>query len=551
MNVEVRDHDIRIRTEKEIALKLGARYIKDNLYQLPKTIDAVKDLMEYSNNIELSSLYERMNRSRNALLYLKKLPVEMKPLRPYQAQDVLFLSRIPHGAIFNEQRTGKTPTLLSLIKLQGYKKNILIVPAGLVLNWKKECEIWLPGTKVFAIKGPKKQRVKLYQAASEQESYVMIISYDTLKQAEELNNITHTLNVKGLGKPFDSISVDEAHNIRNRKSQRTKAIKEIGKYAEHRYALTGTPAVKNGFDVWSILNFLYPEKFSSYWAFLDRYFEMKRDFFSGTMQPTGAYTRREELEGMLALMGTNRKRKEVMEWLPDKQYTAIPIDLTPKQRKVYEDILETFRYEEDGENKVDAPSVLAQLIRLRQVCLAPSMLGIKAPSAKEEFLLEWLQDHPEPVIIFSQFTSYLKELQKKITENLKEPVVMINGELTSKQKEQSVQDFQSGKARILLANIDAAGTGFCLDAAETTIFLDKHFNPASNMQAEDRMVPISKDRIHKMDVISLVAAETVDEKIETLLQNKFSIVEVINNGGINALDRIFKELKANEKQLQN
>lgn len=544
MNVEIRDHDIRIRTEKEIALKLGARYIRDNLYQLPKTIDAVKDLMEYSNNIEISSLYERMNRSRHALLHLKKLPVEMKPLRPYQAQDVLFLSRIPHGAIFNEQRTGKTPTLLSLIKLQGYKKNILIVPAGLVLNWKKECEAWLPGIKVFAIKGPKRQREKLYQAVSEQESYVMIISYDTLKQAEELNIIIqHLVNTTGLGKPFDSISVDEAHNIRNRKSQRTKAIKEIGKYAQHRYALTGTPAVKNGFDVWSILNFLYPEKFSSYWAFLDRYFEMKKDFFSGTMQPTGAYTRREELEGMLALMGTNRKRKEVMEWLPDKQYTTIPIDLTPKQRKAYEDVLETFRYEEDGENKVDAPSVLAQLIRLRQVCLAPSMLGIKAPSAKEEFLMEWLQDHPEPVIIFSQFTSYLKVLQTKITENLKEPVVMINGELTGKQKEHSVEAFQQGTTRILLANIKAAGVGFTLDKAEVTIFMDKEWNPADNLQAEDRMVPVSKEKIHKMDVISLVAADTVDEKIETLLNHKYNIVEVINSGGLNALDRIYKELK--------
>lgn len=541
MNVEIRDNDIRIFTDKETAQKLGARYIKDRVYQLPKTLDAVQDLMKYSNNIELKLLKDRMEQGRNKLLQLKSyedinLPGYEK-LRPYQRVDVFFLSKLKNAAVFNQQRTGKSPSLLSLFRYKGFKKMIVIVPAGLKLNWEKECHVWLPGIKTFVIRGPKKQRERAYQKASEQESFVMIVSYDTLKQKDEIPLLTAHVP------EFDAVAVDEAHNIRNRKSQRTVAVKAVGKLAKHRYALTGTPAVKNGYDVFSILQFLYPEKFSSYWGFLDRYFEMKKDFFSGTQQPTGKYKRQTELENMLALMGTNRKRKEVMPWLPDKQYTTIPIELTPKQRKAYEKVLTEFEYEEDGVMKVDAPSVLAQVIRLRQICLAPSMLDIQAPSAKEEFLLEWLSDNQEPVIIFSQFTSYLKNLCTKLEENLKEKVVMIHGELTGKQKEESVTNFQQGKARILLANIEAAGTGFTLDRASTTIFLDKEWNPTDNLQAEDRMVPVSKERIHKMDVISLVAVDTIDEKIDTLLQNKYDIIQVINNGGLNALDRIYKELK--------
>ena len=217
--------------------------------------------------------------------------------------------------------------------------------------------------------------------------------------------------------------------------------------------------------------------------------------------------------------------------------------MTPKQRKAYQDIEETFEFlEDDGEVKVDAPSVLAQMTRLRQVCLAPSILDIKAPSAKEEFLLEWLQDNNEPVIIFSMFTSYLEDLKDMIEDKLKEKVVRINGRMSVGEKQQAAEQFQSGGSRILLANIEAAGTGFTLDKAQTTIFLDKHWNPVQNEQAEDRMVPVSKDRVHKMNVISLVAQKSYDEIIDTLLQHKHNITSVINQGGITALKRLYKQI---------
>jgi SNF2 family DNA or RNA helicase len=479
-----------------------------------------------------------MLQGRNKILQLKmprdvELP-GFERLRPYQRVDVNFLSKLPSGALFNQQRTGKSPSIISLFKLKNFKKIVLVVPAGLILSWKKEVEEWYEGIKVFAIKGSKKQREKIYQTLSELESYALIMSYDTLKLKNELDSLlAHSCVVQ-----FDAVAVDEIHNIRNRKSQRTLAVNALGKLAKHRYGLTGTPSVSRGYDVFSILHFLFPERFSSYWSFLERYFEMKTEFFSGTKQPTGKYIRQEELEDILAMISTNRKRKEVMEWLPDKTYMTIEVEMSAKQRKAYVDMLETFIVEEDGKIISDASSVLAQLTRLRQICLSPHLLNIKAPSAKEDFLLEWLQDNPEPVIIFSQFTSYLKQL----AETIEEEVVMIHGEMSGKQKQESVEHFQSGKTRILLANIEAAGTGFTLDRAETTVFLDKHWNPASNLQAEDRMVPVSKERIHKMTVISLVASDSYDEKLDLILQHKHNVTEIINSGGLRAIDRLYKEL---------
>jgi SNF2 family DNA or RNA helicase len=103
-----------------------------------------------------------------------------------------------------------------------------------------------------------------------------------------------------------------------------------------------------------------------------------------------------------------------MQCVPPKQYQKIEVEMPPKQRKAYEEMLHLFTVEEAG---VDAPSVLAQLTRLRQICLAPELLNIAAPSAKEQFILEWLENNPnEQVIIFSNFSSYLKKLAQRIGE---------------------------------------------------------------------------------------------------------------------------------------
>jgi SNF2 family DNA or RNA helicase len=550
VNVEIRENEIRIETDKPTAAKLGAHFIKGNIYKLPKTIDAVSDLRRFTPDDdvgnELSKLRKSMIAKRDVLMQQKKRQGTYGNLRPYQAQDLNFLRLLPNAGIFNEQRTGKTPTTISLMKFKKFKRIIIVCPAGLALNWQKEWDKWHGEVKATVIKGNKTKRAKLYQTLSEQESFALIVSYDTLKLGYKDTSDNHVYDeVYTIRKNFgmiDALVIDEAHYIRHRKSLRTIAVKTLGGYAKHRYALTGTPAVKDGYDIWSILNFLYPNKFTSYWQFLERYFEMKEDMWSKTKQPTGKYIRKEALEDILGMISTNRKRAEVMDWLPDKQYTTIPIELTPKQNKVYEKVRDEFEYEENGELLIDCPSHLAQLTRLRQVCLAPSILKIKAPSAKEEFLVEWLQNNSEPVIIFSNFTGYLKELRETLNQKLKEEVVMIHGEMGATHKQQSVELFQKGEARILLANIIAAGTGYTLDRATTTIFLDKAWNPTDNLQAEDRMVPTSKERNHKMDVISLVAEDTYDEVIDKLLEHKYDITSVINNGGIKALERLYREL---------
>ena len=520
--------------EKDKAEHMGAVWNdRMDLYRLPNTIGVLKELklMNKLSDHGLRHLkIKHIRRMKFLTLKNREDAAGSDKLRPYQRVDVSYLKHLDAAGIFNEQRTGKTPTTLTLLEEKGFKKIIIVVPAGLMLNWEDEVEQWTHLVPYLA-KGKKKQREKLYTSLQEfLTGYCLIISYETLR-----NDLTNILQLVAKTKT-ETIVLDEAHRLRSyspnpkKGSQVAKAVMKIGHRIPHRYALTGTPVVKEGEEIWKILHFLYPDRFPGYWQFLDRYFEVKHNGFG---QEVKGYKRKDELQEILSLISVNRKRREVMKWLPRKQYQTIKLEMNDKQRKVYESVRDTFVYED----VIDAPSVLAQLTRLRQIATAPGLLVGDVPSEKEKFVLEWLQDHPnESIVIFGTFSSYLEKLQGKI-----EGSELITGGVSKNERDRITRDFQAGRTKVLLANIKAAGVGLTLDKGETIIFLDKEYNPSDNEQAEDRIVPTSKERNHSMHIISLVMQDTVEEAIHGLLKHKHDITKVINNGGIEALERLWKE----------
>jgi SNF2 family DNA or RNA helicase len=495
------------------AKQLDAIWVKsEKCYKLPNTLGALREL--HKQGFDVAEYGKKKAEQRKQLLefkYLKPVTPLDNRLRPYQHQDINFLQELPHAGIFSEMRTGKTPTTLKLIEWEGHEKVIVICPASLVLNWKKEVETWT-NYECFGVTGTKSKRSKLYQEWNSKKGF-LILSKDTAKADADL------LNFKDY-----ALIVDEAHFLRNYQTKQSKAVFHLGKHATKRLALTGTPSTNKGADIYGILHFLYPSRFSSYWSFVDRYFKTW-DSPWGAKEISG-YKRKEELQEILDLISVQRKRSEVMQWIPPKQHQTITLEMAPKQRKAYDEMLHIFTVEEAD---VDASGVLAQLTRLRQICLAPELLEINAPSAKEQFILEWLEDNPdEQVIIFSNFSSYLKKLKaildKKQIEN-----GMIIGETSKELRNSYVGHFQQGHTRVLLANIQAAGTGLTLDAAGTVIFLDRAYTPSDNAQAEDRIVPTTQQANQSCTIIDVVCKNSVDETINDLLKKKKSVIEVINN----------------------
>lgn len=502
---------------EQTARSLDAVWVKSkNAYKVPNTLGALREL--HKAGYDVAEYGKKKAEARETMLKIKNAsmanvaPVYSYGLRGYQNADIGFLRFLPHAAIFNEQRTGKTPTTLKLLEAEGHEKIIIICPASLVLNWKKEVETWTNYT-CLAVNGAKQKRSKTYMEWTLNKG-CLVLSKDTAKADFDLLK-----NEKDY-----ALVVDEAHFLRNYKSQQSKAVFQLGKNASKRLALTGTPAVNKGDNLYGILHFLYPSRFSSYWAFVERYFKTWSSPW-GVREVSG-YKRKEELQEILDLISVQRKRSEVMQWIPPKQYQTIALEMDKKQRKAYDEMLYLFTVEEAD---LDAPSVLAQLTRLRQICLAPELLNIAAPSAKEQFILEWLENNPnEQVIIFSNFSSYLTNLRTLLWKK-QYKVDIITGKTAKERRKFVVDKFQEGKIKVLLANIQAAGVGLTLDKASTVIFLDRAYTPSENAQAEDRIVPTTENSNQDCMIIDVVCENSIDEHINDILSKKKSVIEVVNN----------------------
>ena len=447
--------------------------------------------------------------------------MESKSLRKYQRDDAQFLASIPCSACFNEQRTGKTPTALEVVRLRKLQEErvLIITTASSLFQWKEEYETWL-GKPCQVCSGTPTQKLK----AIGSWTHGLIVSLDSFKATENREGLIEPI----LSREPKMVILDEAHKIKNPKSANAKAIFKT-KNIPYRLALTGTPAQGKPYDVFSILKFLFPSDFGSYWKFIDEYFQIEENVIWQNGKPRRFKTydnfrpdKAAQLQGILNTFSTQRKRKDVMPWLPDKFYEKVKLSPTREQKKYLKELEETYRTED-----IVTTGVLDRLVRYRQICLDPELLGLNGKSPKTEWILQYLKDYPdEQIIIFSKFTSYLI----KLSEELQTSWALLVGSTPAKQRGQFIKDFQAGKFKVFLINIDAGKEALTLDAAETTIFTDKFPPIGSIEQAEDRFIASTEEKAHKAHkIVELMITDTFDEQIYKLLEKRKSETDIINN----------------------
>lgn len=519
-------------------MRLGAAYVKSQkAYKIPISKVVIQELMEEVENPErIKKLAKSIDNYYELCYNIKELKniktryAKGERLREYQKVDVEFLKMRSASAVFNEQRTGKTPTALKAFDSAGkMDKAIIVCPSGLKLNWQRELETWCfrPST---VITGTPKQREKVYEAFKKAKHKVIIISYETLRQ--DISKLE--------GVEFTGLIVDEAHRLRNFKTLQSKALYKLRKTAANVLALTGTPAVNHPSDIFGILKLLRPSKYTSYWYFIERYFGYVETRYGRELLAIKK-EREAELTEILYTVSVQRKRKDVMEWIPKVTERTIPLEVSSEQTKYINQIINEFRVED-----MDIPNVITQLTRLRQVCLSPSLLvdGAKT-SPKTQFLKEFVEDNDGSVLVFSSFTSYLKELKTVFPD-----AVLLTGEQSQAEKQAAVDAIQSGKAKIMLSNIIAGGVGWTLDRVDTIVFTDKSFNPVDNAQAQDRFVPTKQDEEYgAKQIITLIMKDTIENKVEEVLETKMNVIKFVNDYGLNELVNFDKKEHNNNASL--
>lgn len=442
-------------------------------------------------------------------------------LRPYQIEDANFLTSMPCSACFNEQRTGKTPTALETIKLRGLtdERVLIITTASSTFQWAEEYYRWL-NKPCLVCTGTPKQKEKII----EEWTHGLVISIDSFKMTKTSEGLVGPI----LKKKPKLVILDEAHKIKDPKSANAQALFKTSQ-VPYRLALTGTPAPGKPYDIYSILRFLFPGDFRGYWKFIEHFFIIEDEtiYVKGKPQTFKTYEhfkpeKDHELQELLDTFSTQRKRKDVMPWLPEKFYNKVKLEPTKEQKKYLKELEETYKT-----GDIITTGVLDRLIRYRQICLDPGLLNLKGKSPKTEWIKQYVKDNPdEHIIIFSKFTSYLYRL----AEQLDTTWALIVGDTPLAQRGQFVKDFQQKKFQVMLINLDAGKEALTLDAAETTIFTDKFPPVGAIEQAEDRFVASTPDKAHKNHkIIELMMTGTYDEKLYSLLEERKEETDIIND----------------------
>lgn len=465
-------------------------------------------LLKRIKQIDQDTLDIWLNKRHTNISFLKT----DKNLRQYQIEGVnKILNRNGVCGVFDQQRLGKTPMVLFSLKIIKPTTTLIVVPKSLLQNWYDECVKWYTDSVVI-VKGTNIQRKKIYNKPFK----VFITTYQL---------ISHDIH---LIPKIDCMIIDEAHRMRNFKGIRSKnspiSVKAIIKKsyeAKYKIAITGTPAPNKPENIYPILHFLYPTIFTSYWYFIDYYFETEEKYISRdqTIQEVAGFKphKQEELQDFLDYISLQRKRKEYMKWIPKVNKKIINTSLSKEEEKWYNDIVHTYECEELG---INCSNSLSQMVALRRItCQSKEKLN---------WILDYIKDYPdESIIIVSEFTSYLKEIQPKIKNSR-----IIIGETDSSKRKEIENSFNKGEFTVLLANIDCIKEGMKLEQCATMIVIDPSLTYTDNEQLEDRIIPtteeiaINKD---KQQIIYLIIKDTIDQYIRIQLNNKRTKVEIINN----------------------
>ena len=455
------------------------------------------------------------------------IPATVKAdLRPYQKDGFDFLAHLVQiklgGILADDMGLGKTlQTLTWLAWLKDRNKknpkpSLVICPASVLHNWRREAEKFVPDLKVLVLESGA-ARHNLRKQIPEHD--IIVTNYALLRRdLEELNKFA-----------FRAVILDEAQFIKNPGAQVTQSVKQIK--SECRLALTGTPLENRLLDLWSIVDFIQPTYLGTQEHFIETY-EPK----GGDDAESAQRIARRQLSAKLRPLLLRRLKKHVAKDLPDRIEERRDCPLGEDQRKLYLAELRRSRDQimqavaEQGLNK-SKMHVLAALTRLRQVCCHPALVGNDSPSGKTETLFELLDTlvhDGQKVLVFSQFVQMLTLLEKECrARNI--TTHTLTGQ--TKDRQEVVNAFQSDpNPGVFLLSLRAAGTGLNLTNASYVVLYDPWWNPAVEAQAIDRSHRIGQTQT--VNAYRLIAPGTVEEKIWELQQSKAkTIADVLGEEG--------------------
>ena len=516
---------------------LGLENIKDNEVYIDKSkVLYIQEKLKDRNlsfikggNVLQEIVGKLLNKEFKRKLVPRALNAE---LRPYQKEGFKWINEITDlgfgGVLADDMGLGKTLQIIAFLLSQKKSKSIVVVPTSVIYNWMDEFEKFAPSIRVGLVHGSKSKRdkvlrdfkrglgIKIEEENLKEKSYekydVLLTTYGTLKNDEKAyENLS-----------FDYCIIDEAQNIKNPSAQATLSVKNIKSRCN--IALTGTPIENNLMELWSIFDFVMPGYLFTKERFRERFILDESNL--------------SELKSLITPFILRRLKEDVLSELPEKLEKKYLVEMKGKQKQLYSFYVKAIKNqlnenkssEKSGRDKIN---LFAYLTKLREICLDPSLVvpDYTGESSKLTVVKEIVKDASESgkkILLFSQFTSVLQKIEEDFK---KEDIsyLYLDGGTSAKDRVERVKKFnEDSNIKVFLISLKAGGVGLNLTSASVVIHFDPWWNPAVEDQATDRAHRFGQE--NKVEVIKLVAKDTIEEKIVLMQEDKRELIQSLMDG---------------------
>ena len=473
-------------------------------------------------------------------------------LRPYQVEGYRWLTFLYEhrmgGILADDMGLGKTVQALALLAhaieehraaapVEPFAPFLVVAPTSVITNWAAEAERFLPEAKVVTITETTAGKTPLAERIA--GAHLVLTSYTLLRMDEE----AYTGYARTLGRTVDdstgeqsapegwgALLLDEAQFVKNTGTRAWSIARAMP--ARTKIAMTGTPLENNLMELWALLAIVADGLFPSARAFRDLY---ARPAESGE-DPAHAAATTARLRRRIRPLMLRRTKELVAAELPAKNDTRVNLPLAPGHRRIYDTHLQRERQkvlgllEDMDKNRF---TIFQSLTLLRRLALDAALIDSEAyagvSSVKRDYLVQQLPGLLEKghrVLVFSQFTGYLKSISARLAE---EGIGHLYLDGSTRNRAEVIEAFTSGQEPVFLISLKAGGFGLNLTEADHVFIMDPWWNPAAEQQAVDRIHRIGQDK--EVHVYRLVAEGTIEEKVMQLKESKAALFDAVVGEG--------------------
>ena len=481
-------------------------------------------------------------------------------LRPYQVEGYRWLTFLYEhrmgGILADDMGLGKTVQALALLahaieehraaseraaergeSVEPFAPFLVVAPTSVITNWAAEAERFLPEAKVVTITETTAGKTPLSERIA--GAHLVLTSYTLLRMDED----AYTGYARTLGRTVDdstgeqsapegwgALLLDEAQFVKNTGTRAWSIARAMP--ARTKIAMTGTPIENNLMELWALLAIVADGLFPSARAFRDLY---ARPAESGE-DPAHAAATAARLRRRIRPLMLRRTKELVAVELPAKNDTRVNLPLAPGHRRIYDTHLQRERQkvlgllEDMDKNRF---TIFQSLTLLRRLALDAALIDPEAyagvSSVKRDYLVQQLPDLLEKghrVLVFSQFTGYLKSISVRLAE---EGIGHLYLDGSTRNRAEVIEAFTSGQEPVFLISLKAGGFGLNLTEADHVFIMDPWWNPAAEQQAVDRIHRIGQDK--EVHVYRLVAEGTIEEKVMQLKESKAALFDAVVGEG--------------------